>query len=113
MQCRFRAPLLVFFLLFLILPLAAQSDRALYLDPSQPTDARVDDLIKLKAACEDDRIAGLKGFGAKSQQKILEGLAFIGSAGQRVRIDQALDIALPLLEAMIPARTASSMAVSR
>ena len=46
MQCCFRAPLLVFFVLFLIFPLAAQSDRALYLDPSQPIDARVDDLIK-------------------------------------------------------------------
>jgi beta-glucosidase len=46
MQSRFCAPLLVFFVLFLILPLAAQTGRALYLDPSQPVEARVDDLIR-------------------------------------------------------------------
>ena len=45
MQCRFRMPVLVFFVLFPLLPLAAQSDKALYLDPSRPIDARVDDLI--------------------------------------------------------------------
>jgi DNA polymerase (family X) len=35
----------------------------------------VDSLEKLKAACEDGRIAGLPGFGAKTQAKILEGMA--------------------------------------
>jgi DNA polymerase (family 10) len=61
---------------------------------------KIDDLIKLKAACEDGQVAELKGFGAKSQQKILEGLAFINTAGQRIRIDQALEIAEPLLEGL-------------
>ena len=36
----------------------------------------VDDLDKLKAACEDDRVAKLKGFGKKTQQKVLEGVEF-------------------------------------
>lgn len=61
---------------------------------------KIDSLDKLKSACEAGTIAGLKGFGAKSQAKILEGLAFLGSTGQRVRLDQALETALPLLEAM-------------
>jgi DNA polymerase (family 10) len=61
---------------------------------------QIDNLEKLKAACEAGTIAALKGFGAKTQAKILEGLAFIGSTGQRVRLDQALEIAFPLLEAM-------------
>src|SRR5205823_1678479 len=39
---------------------------------------RIDDLDKLKAACETDQVAGLRGFGAKTQQKILEGIAFLG-----------------------------------
>ena len=61
---------------------------------------RADTLDKLKAACTAGTVAALKGFGAKTQSKILEGLAFIGSTGQRIRLDQALEIALPLLEAM-------------
>jgi len=58
----------------------------------------IDDLDKLKAACERGEIAKLKGFGAKTQQKILEGIEFIRLTGSRVRIDQALPIALHLIE---------------
>ncbi len=60
----------------------------------------IDDLDKLKAACESGAIAKLKGFGAKTQKNILEGLAFIDQMGNRVRIDQAMLIAEPLLEAI-------------
>ena len=35
----------------------------------------VDSLEKLKAACEEGKVAGLPGFGAKTQTKILEGMA--------------------------------------
>ncbi len=49
----------------------------------------VDGLEKLKAACETGRVAALKGFGDKTQQKILEGIEFLGKAGQRIRLDQA------------------------
>ncbi|MFL5341051.1 MAG: DNA polymerase/3'-5' exonuclease PolX [Gemmataceae bacterium] len=55
-------------------------------------------LDDLKAACEQDRIAKLKGFGAKTQAKILEGIAFLNEVGHRVRIDQALPIGQKLLE---------------
>jgi DNA polymerase (family X) len=60
----------------------------------------VETLQQLKAACDEGRVAGLRGFGAKTQQKILEGIAFLSEMGQRVRIDQALPIALRLLEGM-------------
>ncbi len=53
----------------------------------------VTDLVLLKAACEAGTVAGLKGFGAKTQQKILEGLAFLEKVGQRVRIDEAMAVA--------------------
>src|SRR5438477_12546720 len=36
----------------------------------------IDDLAKLQAACAGDKVAKLKGFGAKTQAKILEGIAF-------------------------------------
>src|SRR5690606_24685691 len=54
---------------------------------------KIDDLAKLKAACESGAVAKLKGFGAKTQKNILEGLAFLDQMGNRVRIDQALMIA--------------------
>lgn len=57
----------------------------------------IDDLKKLKAACESGAIAKLKGFGAKTQKNILEGLAFIDQMGNRVRLDQAMMIAEPVL----------------
>ena len=54
---------------------------------------KIDDLAKLKAACEADRVSGLKGFGKKTQEKILAGLAFLDEAGERVRIDTAQAVA--------------------
>jgi DNA polymerase (family X) len=53
----------------------------------------IDDLDKLKAACERGEVAELKGFGKKTQEKILEGIAFLSETAERVRIDQALPLA--------------------
>jgi DNA polymerase (family 10) len=58
----------------------------------------IDDLTKLKEACERGDIAKLKGFGEKTQNNILEGLAFLDQMGNRVRIDQALGIAEGIIE---------------
>lgn len=59
---------------------------------------KIETLDGLKFACEGDLVAKLKGFGAKTQQKILEGLRFLGEVGQRVRIDQAYPIGATLLD---------------
>jgi DNA polymerase (family 10) len=61
---------------------------------------KIDDLDKLREACEDDRVAGLKGFGEKTQQKILDGLAFLNESGGRVRIDHALVMAQGLMDGL-------------
>ncbi len=60
----------------------------------------IDTLDKLKAACDAGQVAKMKGFGAKTQEKILEGIEFIKLAGERVRIDQALPLALALVETL-------------
>jgi DNA polymerase (family 10) len=60
----------------------------------------IDSLDKLKAACEAGEVAALKGFGAKTQQKILDGIAFLDQMGERVRLDQALPLAQTILEAL-------------
>ncbi len=61
---------------------------------------KIDDLAKLKAACEAGTVASLKGFGAKTQQKILEGIAFLDQVGDRVRIDRAEALAQALMDGL-------------
>jgi DNA polymerase (family X) len=75
---------------------------------------KVSTLEGLKAACEDDRVAKLKGFGAKTQAKILEGLRFVAEAGHRVRIDQGMAVATILAERLreIPGIVGLSLAGS-
>jgi len=57
----------------------------------------IDSIAKLKAACDSGEVAKLKGFGDKTQEKILAGSSFLDSVGQRVRIDQAEPVAEALL----------------
>ena len=58
----------------------------------------VDTVAKLEAACVAGQVAALKGFGAKTQDRILEGIRFLGTVGNRVRIDAALPLGLALLD---------------
>ena len=60
----------------------------------------IDTLDKLREACESGKVAKLKGFGAKTQEKILEGLKFVAELGNRVRLDQALWIAEGVADAI-------------
>jgi DNA polymerase (family X) len=57
----------------------------------------VSTIVELKNACIAEKVAGLKGFGAKTQAKILEGIAFLNTVGKRVRIDLALPLGERLL----------------
>ncbi|MBN9122945.1 MAG: DNA polymerase/3'-5' exonuclease PolX, partial [Planctomycetes bacterium] len=59
---------------------------------------QIDSIDKLKAACEVGEVAKQKGFGAKTQSKILEGIAHFEKVGHRVRIDLALPLGTALLE---------------
>ncbi len=47
------------------------------------------DLAGLRAACEANQVKDLKGFGLKTQQSILDGLAIAEQAGRRLLLDQA------------------------
>jgi len=58
----------------------------------------IHDVAALENACRDGRIAKLKGFGAKTEANILEGIAFLGQVGQRVRFDQAFPLGTTLVE---------------
>ena len=50
-------------------------------------------LDQLKEACQAGRVRGLKGFGAKTEKAILEGMAIAESAGKRIYWAEADDIA--------------------
>lgn len=60
----------------------------------------IDTLDKLTQACENGQVAELKGMGAKTQQKILEGIQSLRQMGSRVRLDEALALASRLLDGL-------------
>jgi DNA polymerase (family X) len=57
-------------------------------------------LADLRQACEEQRVRGLKGFGAKTEAAILKGLSVAESAGVRMRWADAHVIVESLLEHM-------------
>jgi DNA polymerase (family 10) len=61
---------------------------------------KVDSIEKLEAACRAGKVAQLDGFGEKSQQKILEGIALVRQFGERHHYDKAWTLAQPILEAL-------------
>ena len=58
----------------------------------------IDSIEKLEAACRDGRVAGLDGFGEKSQTKIIEGIQLRRQFASRHRLSVALGAAEPILE---------------
>jgi len=71
----------------------------------------VDELLE---AIDRDELAGLKGFGAKTQENILRGVRQLDTSGGRVQISTALEIATAFLERLepIPGVTRSAYAGS-
>lgn len=56
---------------------------------------------ELEYACRENRLTNLKGFGAKLQTKILEGIQFLNSTSGQIRLSDGFQLAkklLPLLE---------------
>jgi DNA polymerase (family 10) len=60
-------------------------------------DLGVESLADLREAAEAGRIAGLKGFGAKTQTQILAGIDFVERAGHRILQSTARRLAAPIL----------------
>jgi DNA polymerase (family 10) len=61
---------------------------------------KVDTIEKLEAACLAGKIAALDGFGEKSQQKILEGIALARQFSSRHHYHKAYAVAQPILDAL-------------
>jgi DNA polymerase (family 10) len=60
----------------------------------------IESLADLRKAAESGEIAKLKGFGEKTQSKILEGIAFVEKSGDRILQSHALRLVAPILEAV-------------
>ncbi|MGH7493386.1 MAG: DNA polymerase/3'-5' exonuclease PolX [bacterium] len=60
----------------------------------------IDSIDALEAACKADKLSRLEGFGAKSQQKILEGIAQVRQFSGRHLFHKAHEAAQPLFEAV-------------
>ncbi len=52
----------------------------------------ISSVTELKAACEAGRVRAVKGFGEKTEQKILEGIAQAASRGKRILLVDALAV---------------------
>ena len=61
---------------------------------------KIESLADLRTAGESGQIAALKGFGAKTEAKILEGVIFIESQGDRILQSTARRLVAPILEAV-------------
>ena len=53
------------------------------------TELGIETLEELKEACEQEKVRALKGFAAKTEKLILDGLDIAEAASQRIRLDQA------------------------
>jgi DNA polymerase (family 10) len=60
----------------------------------------IQDLQQLKAACEANQVQSLSGFGAKTEQQILEGIAIAAAANERILWAAADKIAIRIREHM-------------
>ena len=60
----------------------------------------VETVEQLEAACQAGRVAGLDGFGEKTQSKILEGIQFRRQFATRHLLSSALAVAEPILESL-------------
>src|SRR6266699_1627652 len=60
----------------------------------------IESIEQLEAACQAGKIAGLDGFGEKTQNKILEGIQYKRAYASRHLLSDALTVAEPMLESL-------------
>jgi DNA polymerase (family 10) len=61
---------------------------------------KIDSLADLRKAGEAGKIAALKGFGAKTEAKILEGIRFVEATGDRILQSKARRLVAPIVAAV-------------
>ncbi len=61
---------------------------------------QIDSIEKLETACKKGTVAGLSGFGEKTQQKILDGIAFRRKFASQFHLHDAIAASEPILDAL-------------
>jgi len=72
----------------------------------------IDSLAALESACREGRLAGVKGFGPRSAEKILNGIALVRSSAGLYRYRRALGRAEEILEFLRSTGLASSVEIA-
>jgi len=62
----------------------------------------IDSVGALEEAIRGGKLAGLRGFGPKTEENLLHGIELMTKAGQRVRLDVAMDLAEEIIAALSP-----------
>jgi len=62
----------------------------------------IESVDALEEAIRGGKLAGLRGFGAKTEENLLHGIELMNKAGQRVRLDTAMDLAEEITTALSP-----------
>src|SRR6056297_2953247 len=57
----------------------------------------ITEMHELKQACQSGAVADLPGLGKKSAEKIIKSIEYLEKFGERCRLDQAYDVAEPML----------------
>lgn len=67
---------------------------------------------ELRKAAEENRLAGLKGFGEKTQKKILEGIAFLQKNAGQYLLNDAMPVARRLLKHLQACKTVQRVSIA-
>jgi DNA polymerase (family 10) len=62
----------------------------------------ISSVAQLSEALEEGRLAGMKGFGAKTEENIRHGIELLQHSGRRVLIDVAMELAEEIVAALSP-----------
>jgi DNA polymerase (family 10) len=67
-------------------------------------DLRISSVQELAEAIHQGRLQGVKGFGQKTEEKILHGIALMQQSGGRVQLGVALDLAVEIIRELLGVR---------
>jgi len=67
---------------------------------------------ELRKAAQENRVAGLKGFGEKTQKKILEGIGFLQKNAGRYLLNDAVPVARRLLKYLQACKTVQRVSIA-
>jgi DNA polymerase (family 10) len=72
----------------------------------------IESIADLRTAGEENKLAGLKGFGEKTQKKILEGIAFLNKNAGQYLLNDAVPVARRLIDHLKACKTVQRVSIA-